>query len=182
MRIFYSWQSDLPPNLNRNFILSALERACKNLAQDDSIQSAPRVDRDTQGVPGAPDIVATILRKIDEADMFVADVSFVGQGLIEPDKMANPNVLVELGYALKALGDVLLRTLGCNGFQVASNITQIVVKKFAVSLGTRSHSHDAVRNTAVEVQDANPSPGNHTVMNLPSAIAHRALLARVQQR
>src|ERR1043165_3134248 len=37
-------------------------------------------DRDTSGVPGSPDIAATIFDKIKAADIFVGDVSFINQG------------------------------------------------------------------------------------------------------
>jgi hypothetical protein len=100
--VFYSWQSDLPNACNRGFIQSALENAAAAIKADDTVEIEPVVDRDTQGVPGAPDIASTIFAKITAADVFVADVSIIGRA----DKRAtpNPNVLIELGYALKALG------------------------------------------------------------------------------
>jgi hypothetical protein len=39
--VFYSWQSDLPNNTNRGFIETALDRAVKSIAADDSIQVEP---------------------------------------------------------------------------------------------------------------------------------------------
>jgi hypothetical protein len=101
--IFYSWQSDLPNATNRGFIQEALERAAQAVRADDSIEVEPVIDRDTAGVPGSPDIAATILEKIDQCDVFVCDVSIInsgGGGRPTP----NPNVLIELGYALKRLG------------------------------------------------------------------------------
>ncbi len=101
--IFYSWQSDLPNNTNRGFIEKALTNAIKSIYSDDSILVEPVIDRDTIRVPGSPDIAATIFEKIDRASVFVCDVSFINfgsKGRLTP----NPNVLVELGYALKAKG------------------------------------------------------------------------------
>lgn len=101
--IFYSWQSDLPNAANRGFIQQALENAAGAIAADGSVAVEPVVDRDTQGVAGAPDIASTIFAKIDAADVVVADVSITSR----PDQgrpTPNPNVLIELGYALKALG------------------------------------------------------------------------------
>src|SRR6185503_1535671 len=63
----------------------------------------PVIDRDTVGVPGSPDIATTILQKIEKAAVFVCDVSFINQGT-DARQTPNPNVLLELGYALKALG------------------------------------------------------------------------------
>lgn len=104
-RVFYSWQSDLPSNANRNLILGALERACEEIAAGGQIGVEPVVDRDTLDVPGAPNIGETILAKIRGAGAFVADVS-----LINPTRSPecrptpNPNVLIELGYAIGLLG------------------------------------------------------------------------------
>jgi hypothetical protein len=100
--VFYSWQADLLNATNRGFIQEALEGAASAIASDASLAIEPVVDRDTQGVPGSPDIAATIFAKIMTADVFVADVTIIGR----TDRRAtpNPNVLIELGYALKALG------------------------------------------------------------------------------
>lgn len=101
--VFYSWQSDLPNATNRGFIHEALENAAKAIRDDDSIKVEPVIDRDTAGVPGSPDIAATILAKIDNWDVFVCDVSITNQGS-GGRPTPNPNVLVELGYAIKKLG------------------------------------------------------------------------------
>jgi hypothetical protein len=103
--VFYSWQSDLPNATNRSFIEKALEQAAKALRDE-----APLIiDRDTKDVPGAPDISRTIYGKIDQAHIFVCDVSIINQDALNqhPDvrPVSNPNVLLELGYALRALGE-----------------------------------------------------------------------------
>lgn len=103
--IFYSWQSDLPNPTNRGFIQKALEDAIKALHVDDSVTVEPVLDRDTQGQAGSPNIAETIFRKIDHSAVFVADVSIIGTAGDDHRPTPNPNVLVELGYALKRLGD-----------------------------------------------------------------------------
>jgi hypothetical protein len=101
--VFYSWQSDLPNSTNRGFIQQALENAVKAIANDNSVKVEPVIDRDTQGVAGSPDIASTIFAKIMASDVFVADVSIIAS--IKPGKgTPNPNVLIELGYALRGLG------------------------------------------------------------------------------
>ena len=101
--VFYSWQSDLPNATNRGLIHRALEQAASAISGDDSIDVEPVVDRDTAGIAGSPDIAGTILDKIVEADVLVPDVS-----LITPEgserRCPNPNVLVELGFAVSRLG------------------------------------------------------------------------------
>lgn len=101
--VFYSWQSDLPNTSNRGFIEKALRKAVKGIADDESIDIEPVIDRDTAGVGGSPEISGTIFEKIAKADIFVADVSIINKNE-NGRKVPNPNVLIELGYALKALG------------------------------------------------------------------------------
>ncbi|MEN9423094.1 MAG: hypothetical protein RL122_477 [Pseudomonadota bacterium] len=112
-KVFYSWQSDLPASTNRGLILDALEKACKKLRANNGIVVEPTIDRDTLDVAGAVNIADTIFSKILDADVFVADVSLINT---VPDDMAfgsrhyqrptpNPNVLLELGYAKRHLGD-----------------------------------------------------------------------------
>ena len=101
-KVFYSWQTDLPNATNRSFIEKALENAAKSIRFDKSIKVEPVIDRDTAGVPGSPDIASTIFAKIDQSQVFACDVSIINQG--EKSRSApNPNVLIELGYAVKAL-------------------------------------------------------------------------------
>ncbi|MCG3193085.1 MAG: hypothetical protein DIJKHBIC_02334 [Thermoanaerobaculia bacterium] len=102
--IFYSWQSDLPNSTNRTFIQTALENVAKAIRQDDSLQVDPVIDRDTRGLPGSPDIATSILEKIAAADVFVADVSLIHPREFEGRRTPNPNVLLELGYAIRSLG------------------------------------------------------------------------------
>lgn len=105
--IFYSWQSDRPNKLCRAFIEKALEQAIKELHAELKVVEPERpgleLDKDTKGSPGSPPITDTILKKIDAAKVFVADLSFCAEradGRCSP----NPNVLIEYGYALHAHG------------------------------------------------------------------------------
>ena len=95
--IFYSWQSDIKES--RNFIsdcLNKLEKKMKDIVLCE-------IDRDTQGLAGAPDIGDSIYEKIDSADIFIADVTIINHDYAGR-KTPNPNVLIELGYAIKVLG------------------------------------------------------------------------------
>jgi hypothetical protein len=113
LTIFYSWQSDSPSDLNRNFIEKALLEALRRLHSDATLENALRdaileLDKDTQGIAGSPPIAETILRKIEDCAVFVADLSFVGESKNgftnasgKPRQFPNPNVLIEYGYALR---------------------------------------------------------------------------------
>jgi hypothetical protein len=107
--VFYSWQSDLPNATNRGLIAKALENAARSIHSDPTVEVEPVVDRDTYGVGGSPDIARTILSKIEACDVFVCDVSIINEEALEKGVMKrpapNPNVLIELGYAVKALGE-----------------------------------------------------------------------------
>lgn len=52
---------------------------------------------------GTPDIGDSIYEKIDSADIFIADVTIIN-GDYAGRKTPNPNVMIELGYAIKSLG------------------------------------------------------------------------------
>jgi len=106
--IFFSWQSDRPKREGRNFIDKCLQAAVTHLSLDLEFQEAVRdgieVDSDVKKVPGSPRIFQTILNKIQKATLFVPDLTFVAT---RPNNhpVPNPNVLIEYGYALKALGE-----------------------------------------------------------------------------
>lgn len=105
--VFYAWQSDTPRKLNKNFIYEALRSALSRISADPTIEDSPRIDHDTKDVAGIPEIASTILQKIDICGVFVADLTIVGQTPERDGKVKlvpNPNVMLELGYALKAVG------------------------------------------------------------------------------
>ena len=101
--IFYSWQSDLDSRTNRGFIRSALDGAARSAVVEDANREF-RVESDTQGVPGAPDVKQTILAKIEGASIFVADVSLINTGSSKRPLTPNPNVMFELGFAVHVIG------------------------------------------------------------------------------
>lgn len=98
-KVFYSWQSTLPNNTNRGLIEKALKQALKKLNRDDVV-----FDRDTVGDPGSPHIAERIYHKIANANVVVADVSIINKGARKIPLTCNPNVLMELGYAVGKLG------------------------------------------------------------------------------
>ena len=105
--VFFSWQSDRPQREGRNFIENALKIAIKHLSQDveleESIREDIQLDKDTKNVPGSPPIFDTILRKIENAAVFIPDFTFIGNSA-EDEPIPNPNVLIEYGYALRTVG------------------------------------------------------------------------------
>lgn len=97
---------------------AALERAIAQLKEPPAIEEPSdrdaresiHLDQDRKGIPGSPDLARTIFEKIRQAKVIVADVTAVGRSSstgpeTPPKKLINPNVAIELGYALHAVGD-----------------------------------------------------------------------------
>jgi hypothetical protein len=118
MKVFWSWQSDTPGKVGRHFVRDALNTAIERLKETPEIEEPParearsamHLDQDRKGIPGSPDLARVILEKIGQSSVFVADVTPVGVTITQAEetqgkKIINPNVAIELGYALHALGD-----------------------------------------------------------------------------
>ena len=128
MRIFWSWQSDTHQPTGRHFVRDVLAQVARELNDVEGAEDAERpeledqegeeiepedgllhddgrveVDHDTHGVGGSPKIAETILGKIADAAVFVADVTPICS-TTQGKRVPNPNVMIELGYALKVLG------------------------------------------------------------------------------
>lgn len=99
--IFYSWQSDTPFNnkeirLAIREAMNALERELSNVIL--------KLDEATSNQVGSLHIPNSILNNITESDIFIGDLSTVGKSNYGTKKIQNPNVLIELGYAISQLG------------------------------------------------------------------------------
>jgi hypothetical protein len=122
MKIFWAWQSDTPGNIGRFFVRDTFRAAIDQLKAEAEIvepteretRDAMELDYDRKNVSGSPDLARTILEKIENATVFVADVTPVGIVLhgepgddkkAEPKKVINSNVAIELGYSLRARTD-----------------------------------------------------------------------------
>lgn len=71
MKIFYSWQSDTKQN--KKFIEKCLNIAISKLKISETII----VDRDIQGKVGSVNILTTLLKKIKESQLFIADLTII---------------------------------------------------------------------------------------------------------
>ncbi len=81
----------------------ALDTAIQRLSVEMTESERPDIDHDTKGVPGSPEIAATILKKIENASVFVADITPIAVSK-SGKHIPNPNVLIELGFAKMAVG------------------------------------------------------------------------------
>lgn len=100
IKLFYSWQSDNVEQ--KKLIRKALTRSKTNLTKK-GIKL--EIDSDARDEPGSPYIPHSIFHKIKESQIFLADVTLVFKGINRKSVLSpNPNVLVELGYAISELG------------------------------------------------------------------------------
>jgi hypothetical protein len=102
--IFYSWQSDLKKETNQNAIRQEIRRASSKI-EDDLVDTTIVIDEATRETSGSPNIPQTIFNKIDDCDIFICDLTTINSHCSEKDrKVQNPNVLIELGYAIATVG------------------------------------------------------------------------------
>lgn len=143
LRVFYSWQSDLPSPTNAGAIRDALRAAATEIeARSDGL--AIQLDEATRNTSGSPNIAATIFKKIDSCEIYVADITIVtASGAPRP--CPNPNVLIELGYAIAQVGwerIVLLYNDAIGSFpsDVPFDIVQNRVAKYTYPSATKDHT------------------------------------------
>jgi hypothetical protein len=149
MKVFWAWQSDHPGRISRYAVREALKRAIEHLKEEVEIDEPPEearrrdihLDHDTEGLTGMPSIAAAIFKKISESTVVVCDMTPVGATPTiegnEGDKpgrpLMNPNVAIELGYALGTIGDAnVLGVLNVAFGSAASLPFDIIHKKWPV--------------------------------------------------
>lgn len=151
-RIFWSWQSDYSPKTCRHFIRDALVDAIAQVAEEAPVDDAdrPEIDHDTKGERGMADIAATILNKIADAAVFVADLTPIAQSP-EGKWLPNPNVMIELGWAMHRPGwerviGILNMASGAKVEDLPFDIRQRRVVTFALSEAADKKTRAAVRS------------------------------------
>nr|WP_294553015.1 hypothetical protein [uncultured Rhodopila sp.] len=126
LKIFFSWQADVPRKSGRDFIESALQTAVREVSGEIDIQEADRspfaIDSDTRGVGGTPPIVDTIFKKIDAAAIVLVDLTLTGTRFDGKRRAPNPNVLIEYGWALKSVGHTRIVTIMNSAFSDSEDV------------------------------------------------------------
>lgn len=97
---FFSWQSDVQGQ--DSFIRTALGSATSKL-ENERLKIIN--EEATRNNAGSPDIVNTIINKIQSSDVFIADITIINAETGDNNRrMPNPNVMFELGFAVALLG------------------------------------------------------------------------------
>jgi hypothetical protein len=118
LKIFYSWQTETDTKYNKNFILTCIEKAVKNLNRKPEFKDVEFIIQ--EGVtdePGSPGVASKINdERIPNCDIFIADLSVVNQigwfakwiqkkfDKKEFRPSQNNNVIKEYGVAYNAVG------------------------------------------------------------------------------
>lgn len=100
LTIFYSWQMSTEVADNKKKILNNLENAVNKLKKD-GFEIV--IDEDSRNTTREDSIDYIILKKIPNCDFFVGDITPVAKDY-KGKPIPNPNVMLELGYAVKAIG------------------------------------------------------------------------------
>ena len=99
--VFYSWQSDLPRDVN-NLHKKAIQDAISKYNEEATDKM--KYDEAGRDETGSINILESIFKKISSCDIFIADISTINQLSSDVRKVPSPNVCVELGYAASVVG------------------------------------------------------------------------------
>jgi hypothetical protein len=148
MKIFYSWQSDTPKEVGKEFIRQALDAAVSGLEINES--ERPIVDQDTAGVLGSPIIAETIFRKIRDASVIVVDVSLTGK-TASNKPLINSNIAIELGYAIGVHGDEVLLKVMNTYYGPAKNLPfDLIHRRWPVRFALPPNATDPQRQQVLD--------------------------------
>lgn len=160
VKVFYSWQSDVKEV--KDLIEKQLRLAESAILKDDKL---PRisVDESTANRAGSPSIPETILEKIRESDIFIADVTIINADDEKYRKTPNPNVVFELGYAVSQLGWDRIILLNCNDNGKAEDLPFDFRSHRITTFSLKSNNlQTEIKKAIVEIIEKNPTkPSNH---------------------
>lgn len=144
-KIFYSWQSDLNHEFNWKLIEKCLHNSI-TFVNKSSKHINFSIDLATRGLPGSPDIVDSIFKKIENSSIFIADITPITS--IGDKGIPNPNVLIELGFAVNVLGwDNII----CINNKAYGKIEQLPfdIKQRRITTYKLERSQDVIRQSKV---------------------------------
>ena len=96
--VFYSWQSDLPRDVN-NLHKKAIQDAISKYNEEATDKM--KYDEAGRDETGSINILESIFKKISSCDIFIADISTINQLSSDVRKVPSPNVCVELSVIPK---------------------------------------------------------------------------------
>lgn len=178
IRVFFSWQSDSPPETNSGAIRAALKKAAKAVKKNSPTLNIV-LDEATRNTSGSPNIADKIIEKIDTADIYIADITTITPKSAKRQS-ANPNVLIELGYAIAQVGwdRIILLFNGAIGQFPADlpfDIIQNRVSPYSIASGTPDTEGKLEKLLEIAIQaviDKNPKTPCQLRGQQPEKIQH----------
>ena len=171
--IFYSWQTDTTEQ-ERRLIGTSLEKVCAKIFKERGISL--RIDESTLGEPGMPSITETIFKKIDNSDIFVCDLTpiikltkKIDGGQQENKQLPNSNVLVELGYAMSAIGLNYVIPLAHRG-DWSANQLPFDINHHKIDIFTSSNIDAILYNAISKTLDYIKENGTHRRVDTPYVV------------
>lgn len=131
LTIFYSWQSKTLRKKNKNYIDTCIKKAIKQIKRKNKYSELFNVDFIIQegisNVSGSPQVAATIIDRIKNCDIFIADLSITDPltneeitNSIKREVHRADNVLFEYGIAYNAISE--FRIIGVSNAEYGSPI------------------------------------------------------------
>lgn len=117
LTIFYSWQMKTSSTVNKDFIERCLSKAAKNIENKGKLKGVFfNIDCDTRNISGTPNIDNTIDEKINNCNLFLADLTIhhmlsaktrekLKKKGKDPCAEAAGNVYTEYGQARQVVGN-----------------------------------------------------------------------------
>lgn len=168
--IFYSWQSDLNEKTNNFFIRDCIRNAIKKLNRGIKMDERIIIDHDTKNKSGSPNIVDTIFNKIEKSDIFICDVTIINKfkcfPFLQKRITPNPNVLLELGFAVNSLGwdrVICLNNISYNKIEdLPFDIKQNRISKYqSGNKDSKSNLENLIYNSIKSILDTDPPKKNN---------------------
>lgn len=168
--IFYSWQSDLNEKTNNFFIRDSIRTAIKKLNRGIKMDERISIDHDTKNKSGSPNIVDTIFNKIEKSDIFICDVTIINKykyfSFLQRRITPNPNVLLELGFAVNSLGwdrVICLNNISYNKIEdLPFDIKQNRISKYqSGNKDSKSNLENLLLSGIKSILDTNPPKKNN---------------------
>lgn len=159
--VFYCWQSDLPPGKNKDYIKYILEKVKSEILEEMSINII--IDEATRDLLGSDKISHAILKKIQESDIFICDVSIINDGGLNIRPVPNPNVLFELGCAVSFLNWERIIMVFNEEFGILQNLPFDLEKHrttlYNSSLASESALINSIKKKIIAIWNQNPIKG-----------------------
>ena len=111
LNLFYCWQGQTNKGRDRVYLRKCIDEVVAQINKSYG-QFSIIIQESSEGIGGSPEVVSEIKNRIENCDIFIADISIVNpysriEKLLRRKRRldVNNNVMYELGIAVKSIGD-----------------------------------------------------------------------------